>query len=263
MNTICLHDKATIEAVLRRNTFLNIYQLGDLDDRHWPFTTWHALADGGEVKAVALVYTGLSQPTLLALAEDASAADMAELVRSMPAVLPRRFYAHLAPGLSGMLAEHYAINSRGPHLKMALTDAGRLDGIDTSRVVSLTRADLDGLLPFYAESHPDNSFEPPMLDLGHCYGLRGPDGLVSAAGVHVHSPRYRVAACANIATHPDHRGRGHARTVVARLCMELLRTVEHVGLNVKADNAAALRCYRSLGFEPVAEYEECSLELRW
>ena len=37
---------------------------------------------------------------------------------------------------------------------------------------------------------------------------------------------------------------------------ELQRTVDHIGLNVKADNAAAVACYRRLGFRPVAEYEE-------
>jgi predicted GNAT family acetyltransferase len=31
-------------------------------------------------------------------------------------------------------------------------------------------------------------------------------------------------------------------------------------LNVKADNAGAIRCYERLGFEYIATYEECALE---
>jgi ribosomal protein S18 acetylase RimI-like enzyme len=36
--------------------------------------------------------------------------------------------------------------------------------------------------------------------------------------------------------------------------------VEHIGLNVKADNLSAIRCYRRLGFERAAVYQECLLE---
>ena len=32
--------------------------------------------------------------------------------------------------------------------------------------------------------------------------------------------------------------------------------MRHVGLNVKADNGAAISCYKKLGFEPVASYGE-------
>jgi ribosomal protein S18 acetylase RimI-like enzyme len=50
--------------------------------------------------------------------------------------------------------------------------------------------------------------------------------------------------------------------VCAKLCEELLRTVEHIGLNVKADNISAISCYKGLGFERVATYEEHTFELR-
>ena len=39
MQRICLHDQTTIEAVLRRNALLHLYELGDLDDLFWPYTT--------------------------------------------------------------------------------------------------------------------------------------------------------------------------------------------------------------------------------
>jgi predicted GNAT family acetyltransferase len=86
--------------------------------------------------------------------------------------------------------------------------------------------------------------------------------LVSAAGVHVYSEHYRVAAIGNVVTHPAHRNRGYAGLVTARLCRSLLEKVEHVGLHVKADNAAALACYRKLGFEIIASYREFMVENR-
>lgn len=45
--------------------------------------------------------------------------------------------------------------------------------------------------------------------------------------------------------------------MTAALCQRLLCDgIEVIGLNVMRDNEAALRCYRKLGFEPIAEYEE-------
>jgi len=72
----------------------------------------------------------------------------------------------------------------------------------------------------------------------------------------VYSPRQRVAALGNITTHPEHRGRGHARAVTARLCQHLAESTDHIGLNVKAHNVTAIRCYESLGFEVAAKYDE-------
>jgi ribosomal protein S18 acetylase RimI-like enzyme len=42
----------------------------------------------------------------------------------------------------------------------------------------------------------------------------------------------------------------------------LLQTVDLIGLNVRADNVAAIACYRRLGFTVVAEYEEYMARLK-
>jgi predicted GNAT family acetyltransferase len=71
-----------------------------------------------------------------------------------------------------------------------------------------------------------------------------------------------VAALGNVATHTAHRGKGFAKAAVAALCHNLRRTVDHVGLNVAADNTAAVRCYQRLGFQIIATYEECHVQSR-
>jgi predicted GNAT family acetyltransferase len=95
--------------------------------------------------------------------------------------------------------------------------------------------------------------------MGQYFGLRQDGRLVSVAGVHVYSEHYRVAALGNIVTHPAYRRRGYARQVMARLCQSVLEKVEHVGLNVKADNDAAIACYARLGFEIIAPYGEFTM----
>ena len=93
-------------------------------------------------------------------------------------------------------------------------------------------------------------------------GIRREGTLVCIAGVHVHSSIYRVAALGNIATDPALRGQGLAQRATAQLCRALLTTVDTIGLNVKADNTAAIACYRKLGFEVAAEYEEAMFDGR-
>lgn len=258
MRLVSLHDKDEIEALLRRNTYLHLYSLGDLDDFFWGRTTWYGL--GGRCPPV-LLYAGAAPPVLLALA-DAPLDEPREQLRLVMPLLPRRLYAHLSPGLADVLGEEYRVASHGEHHKMGLTKPELLDGVDTSEVVPLGERDAHDLEALYRASYPGNWFDPRMLGTRHYYGIRRGGELVCAAGVHVYSPRYRVAALGNVATRPDRRGKGLATRASAKLCRALLRTVEHIGLNVKADNAAAVACYERLGFERVASYEECSLEAR-
>ena len=261
MKIISIHDKEEIERFLRRNTFLHIYSIGDLDDFFWNNTVWYALMDEGEIKQLVLLYTALSLPALLVFTEP-PIDEMRELLRSILYLLPRRFYTHLTMGLRDVLEEEYALQCHGTFYKMALMDMTPVDAIDTSTVSRLSGADQNELAELYRESYPGNWFDPRMLETGHYYGVREDSKLVGVAGVHVYSAKYRVAALGNVTTHPHFRGRGIATAAVAKLCRELSQSVDHIGLNVKADNASAVSCYEKLGFQPIASYEECSVELK-
>ena len=261
MKAVCLHSKQEIEQFLRHNTFLHLYAIGDLDDFFWQYTTWYALKDLQHITQLALLYSGISLPVLLGISEEPTGG-MRSLLQAIIHLLPKRFYAHLSGDLSTVFADEYRIESHGPHYKMALVDKARLEVIDTSRVVPLSVADVDEIEALYRVSYPDNSFDPRMLETGCFYGIRHGMLLVSVAGVHVYSQHYRVAALGNVTTHPGYRSQHLATIVCAKLCRSLLRTVDHIGLNVKADNISAIRCYEQLGFACIATYEECTLEPR-
>lgn len=253
-----LEDKAEIEAFLRQNAELHVYSLGDLDDFFWPQTTWYGWQRNDALQNIVLVYAGPGLPTVVGIAEQPQI--MSERIREVIPLLPRCFYAHLSPGVEDIFAGTHQLESHGPHHKMALRDASRLAGVECSGVVRLGQADLDELVRLYEESYPGNWFNPRMLKTDQYFGLRVDRRLVSVAGVHVYSPQYRVAAVGNIVTHPAHRNQGYGTLVTARLCQSLLEKVEHIGLNVKTDNEAALTCYRKLGFEVIAPYGEFTIE---
>jgi ribosomal protein S18 acetylase RimI-like enzyme len=259
---VSIDSRDEIGAFCRRHPELHLYEIGDLDPFFWPHTTWYALREGGDTRALALLYTGCATPTLLALCADDEVDATRRLVADLAPILPGRLYAHLTPGVEWTLSARYRLTPRGRHLKMLLREPGPLDEVDTSRVTALGPGDAPEVTDFYRRAYPENWFEARMLETGCYRGVRdGPD-LVCVAGVHVHSPSERVAALGNIATDPGHRRRGHARAATAALCRDLLGTVDHLGLNVHEANDGAIACYEGLGFEPVAAYAEFAGEQR-
>jgi len=242
--------RSAIEAFLRRAPYLHVYELGDLDPREAAHTTWIA---NEPVDAVVLLYRGLSIPTIIALAEGDPAA-LCALLAANAGALPPQFYAHLSPGVEAALEPRYRAELLGHNLKMGLASpvAGRAD----EAIVRLTPQHAGEAVEFYAESYPTGYFEPVNLERGPYVAIRDDHGIAAIAGVHVYSQVLRVASLGNIATRPDARGRGHARRATGALCRLLQAEVDVIGLNVRADNAAAIACYRAVGFDVRYAYDE-------
>jgi RimJ/RimL family protein N-acetyltransferase len=281
-----LNDIEVLAGFFRADPFLHLYALGDLDDffrphaRWWGWTGAADVGAGGpgcELREVILLYDPGTLPVLLAFTRDAGR--MAELLVEMSDRLPARFYAHLSPGVEVALADGFHLESHGRHLRMGLIDASRLPAEGTppgesrgagnglwlrtagdATLSALSRVDLTEVLDLFAASYQGNWFDPRMLDTGQYLGARIDGRLCAVAGVHVYSEAYGVAALGNIATRPEHRGKGLAGFVTGALCRQLRRGVDWIGLNVHAENAAAIACYRRLGFARVADYGEFMVE---
>lgn len=263
MRLVSLRDRDAIEAWLRRDPALHLYELGDLDDFFWPTTTWYGLAKDDfrgdppleSVVGVALLYTATSLPVLVVMghAEDLPAVRL--LLEKLAPVLPTRFYAHLVPGSADVLARSFDLEAHGTHDRMVLVDHTLIHAVDTREAKQLGPTDEAALIDFYARAYPENWFDPRMLETGAYFAVKRLGKIVSVAGVHVMSRRHRVAALGNVATDPAMRGQGLARIATAAVCNSLA-DVDPLGLNVGTDNAAAIAMYRRLGFERVGCYEE-------
>lgn len=252
-----IRDKGEIWNRLQRETSLHLYEIGDLDDFFWPHTRWFV----GAEESLALLYTGMTPPTLLAF-EAHPSDSMVELVDELASTLPDEIYSHLSPHLEEVLLGHYESQSRGEHQKMVLARGELATGIDTGDCHALGPDSLAEVEAFYREAYPNNWFDPRMLETGAYVGLREQGKLSCVAGVHVYSADYRVAALGNIATLPSARGRGLAKRCTTACCERLFQEVEIIGLNVSRSNAAALACYHTLGFRKVADYNEVGLRKR-
>jgi ribosomal protein S18 acetylase RimI-like enzyme len=242
-----LRDDAEILAFLKRDPILHLYSIGDLDDFFRPHARYFGFPAQGELESVFLLYSpGGGHHVLLAYGGKAAH------LRELSARLPSRFYAHASPHLLGELSGE----SHGRFWKMGLSE---LKGTLSSREIRpLSELDLNSLLAFYSQNYPGNWFDPRMLSTGQYVGGFEKGALVAVAGIHVYSPKFRVAALGNIAVAEAARGKGWAREVTHFLCA-LFRGIDHVALNVKANNTAAIRAYESIGFVKHAEYEEWSV----
>jgi ribosomal protein S18 acetylase RimI-like enzyme len=94
-----------------------------------------------------------------------------------------------------------------------------------------------------------------MVTDGVFHGIYEGAMLVAAAGTHVVARDEGAAAMGNIYTRRDRRGRGLGRLATAAVLGEL-SGVETIGLNVRADNEAALHLYESLGFARHCQFYE-------
>lgn len=250
-----IHQRDRLQAFLRQDPYLHLYCLGDLEEFYFRHTVWYGKVEsGGNLEALVMGYFS-SHPVFLAYASSGQEQTMKELLNELKPFFPRNFYLHVTNGLGDCLLPDYQIEHAQMLCRMALRQPALLDEV-TEEGERLQPRDLEEVSTFYGEAYPGNWFEARMLECGQYFGIRREGRLAAVAGVHVYSPSQRVAALGNIATHPRWRGQGLSTAVTAKLCRSLLETTDVVGLNVLTDNEAAIRCYRKLGFESHAVYEE-------
>lgn len=130
--------------------------------------------------------------------------------------------------------------------KPARADATRLAGRDAAEMVALAHLAKPG--PFAARTHL----------LGAFWGLRRDGRLVAMAGERLKLPGYTEIS--GVCVHPDHRGRGYAARLTCIVAAGIQRRGETPYLHALADNDAAIRLYRKLGFRFRTEVDIGMLE---
>jgi ribosomal protein S18 acetylase RimI-like enzyme len=155
------------------------------------------------------------------------------------------------------VSRHAAVSS--PRLMWRMTWTGDHAVAPAPGTTRLNASDVPALQALYADGDSSGEspdfFFPSMVADGVFHGIYDGADLVAAAGTHVVGRGEGAAAVGNVYVRRDRRGQGLGR-LVTRAVLGELAGVETVGLNVRADNDAALRLYESLGFTRHCEFYE-------
>lgn len=240
-----LTDKNDIRQRLLSDPRWCVYALGDLTDRMFVKCQWFT-------PDLTLVLHDYGTSILFAMGTGSIREALAHV--SWPVHLQVRQDA------LNEIAQHAHVTDVKHMLRMAFEGPEAYprttEGSETKR---LGLTDIAALKRLYADG--DSTGEAPdffydsMVPNGVFFGVYEGDDLIAAAGTHLFAPEEHAAAIGNVYTRRDRRGRGRGRAVTAAV-LHRLRHVQTVGLNVRADNAPAIRVYESLGFVKHCDFFE-------
>lgn len=237
-----LTDRTDILSYLQTDRIYAAYAIGDLEPGLFAQSDWAGAEEAGHLRSLMLHFRGLKPPALFLMGHSGGLCAILEneLCPVEVGLTCRR--SHLP-----MIRHFYVWEKMTPMWRMALRPGSlRPTGKDCLR---LTPAHTDQLLALYALGGAD-AFSPAQVEHGVFYGVLSEGQLVAAAGTHLVSPTYGVAAVGNIFTHPEHRGGGYGTAATGAVAGELLQLgIRDIVLNVSQANTRAIRIYERLGFE--------------
>lgn len=227
----------------------HLYGLPDLEEPFWSSSTWFRSGPA----AVGIVSSGGDWVTGYAMSQS-HPEETLQILGKVHDRLPGGAWVTGPLGLYESVSRSREALSKGVHHRMILQELVQEESIE--EVTDLGPADLERLVELRNADRGGVFFLPMMLSHGVFVGVEQSGSLVAAAGTHVISGTYSIAAVGSVITHPNHRGRGLGQRVVTALCQRLQLRFDIIGLNVAASNRPAIRVYERVGFRTVFDYEE-------
>jgi ribosomal protein S18 acetylase RimI-like enzyme len=243
-----VNHSSLIRAVLETDRAWSVYALGDLEPPHAAFAEWQVAADRS---ALTLLYREFGTPVLFTLGPPASLAPLLNRLEE------RELYLLLRPDVLPLIEARATVRNLTPMWRMLLGQFTASES-DAERLGPEAFAELEQLYADGRDTHeaPD-FFIRAQVERGVFYGVREADKLIAAAGTHLVSTTLGIGALGNVYVRRDQRRRGLGARVTAAVTAELLRMgLPTIALNVKQDNAAAIRVYERLGFRRYCEFYE-------
>jgi ribosomal protein S18 acetylase RimI-like enzyme len=236
-----LTGKDDIRAILRRDPAWCVYALGDLSPRMFPKCQWF-------VPDLTLVLHDYGTSILFAHGTGS--------IREALDHVAWPVHLQVRQDALDEVSRHAHVTEVKQMIRMVWTGGSTRV---SDRVTRLGAADVPALERLYADGEsagesPD-FFYASMVTDGVFFGVYKGAELLAAAGTHLVSREESAAAIGNVYVRRDRRGGGLGRAVTAAVIHELAG-IETVGLNVRADNDAAIRVYESLGFVRHCEFRE-------
>jgi ribosomal protein S18 acetylase RimI-like enzyme len=252
-----LTDRNEIRTRLRRDPAWSVYALGDLAPPMFPKTRWF-------VPDLTLLVQDYGTTILFAMGKGS--------VREALEYVAGPVHLQVQRDALDEVTRHAVVSSVRLMWRMMWTgdlsrrsattfQRAKADRVAAASAVTcrLNASDVPALQALYADGESSGEspdfFFPSMVADGVFQGIYEGAALVAAAGTHLLAREEGAAAIGNVYTRRDRRGRGLGRLVTSAVLGELAG-VETIGLNVRADNDAALHLYESLGFARHCEFYE-------
>jgi ribosomal protein S18 acetylase RimI-like enzyme len=247
--TIELKEKARLLAYLETQRSYAAYAIGDLEESLFVQCEWYGAYQDGQIQALALLFHGLQPPALFLMGEVDGLRSLLQAEVCAP-----RVYFMCRPEHLDVTFKFYAWQKAVAMWRMAFKP-GR-NPLKHAKCERLGAAYQRTLQELYILGGGD-AFTEAQLAQGVFYGISASGKLVAAAGTHLVSRTYGVAAVGNVFTHPDYRRRGYGEAVTGAVVAELKRRgIGDIVLNVAQENRTAIGLYERLGFERVCAFFE-------
>ncbi|MDE3113674.1 MAG: GNAT family N-acetyltransferase [Chloroflexota bacterium] len=237
-----------VRAFFGHDRLLAAYALADLDPDNVDTARWWVARRGRDVTAAALLVEILPFRPCFAMGDTDSLASLFHELREQRLILA------VPPRGRPAVEQTYRFERVDLMRRMAVEARAFLPR--TTRTPTRLGPDqLEDLIELYGEASR-SYFTARRLAREIYYGVYDGRRLVSAAGTHVRSSHAGIAAVGNVLTRIGHRDRGLATSVTSAVTEEALREHRDVVLNVRQENAPAIRVYERLGYHTHATFIE-------
>jgi ribosomal protein S18 acetylase RimI-like enzyme len=254
-----IKDREKVKNFFLQEPYLHLYELGNLQEKLFSRSSWHCALDDGKIKALAMLHIAPDEKNnVFFMLENTNIDASLFLMQGMKKHLPKSFYAHVSKEAGQRLLPDYEISRPVIYNKMKISgDMLLKNSIKYPEYTyRVNKNDFETINEFIKGINPDAFFTKAMLETGKYFIVRKNSDIISMAGVHFYSAETMTAAIGNVATAPEFRGKGYAGSVTASLVRDLWKEAKYIGLNVRADNAAAIKAYERMGFMFYSSHEE-------
>ncbi len=247
---------------LERDRSWTAYALADLEPGHREHASWFCAEDGS---GLVLLYREFVTPIVFCIESSESLASILSEIdnslmepHSIASGLPGDREIVVGADTAPLIRSLFRITNERRMIRMFL-DLTSFSPSAIEGTIPIGPDHIEKVLNLYGSETPE-FFYARMLTQGTFFGFFEGNDLVAIAGTHIVSPHYGTAAIGNVYTRADRRGRGYARLTTGAVSQALLAAgISTIVLNVREDNAAAIRVYEQIGFRQYCRYCELSV----
>ncbi|MDH5732647.1 MAG: GNAT family N-acetyltransferase [Candidatus Bathyarchaeota archaeon] len=227
---------------LVQDPIANVLPLGDLYTPLLQVSDVYSAVKDNQVVGVCAIYRAYPMPSIVFGAAESEVKQ--HLVQKAVSEVSSEFISLCQPNDAIFFKEHSTILHSHSEYQMVADPPRNID-CGHVKVEKVGRDDLELLSKFYA-NHQAEAWVPIQFEAGPYYCVKHDSKIVSAAGVHLVTPR--IAQLGNIVTDEAYRNRDFATACTNILAADLASKGRTVSLFVRMDNTPAIHIYEKLGF---------------